>query len=106
MLERRSAAVFFLAVLMMGVLWPIASAAASCGSCCPGHPSRGKAGGCGTAAPGTFSLCCLNAQSSLPVLGQAKVALALTAQVEPLDEDGAPPPDPSGVLHVPRPILT
>jgi hypothetical protein len=100
MLERRPAAVLFLALLALGVLLPVAVAARSCGDCCPG-----KARDCGKPAPGSFSLCCLNAQSPLPVLDRGEVSLALAARVEPFDEQGVEPPEPRGVLHVPRPDL-
>lgn len=95
---RRASGLLFLAVVASGLLWPVAVAFAS--DCCD-KPSTG----CGT-MPGSFSLCCFNAHSPLPTWTQTGFMLAPASFVETLSEAGLPPPDPQGILHVPRPILT
>ncbi|HWM92864.1 MAG TPA: hypothetical protein VN493_19020 [Thermoanaerobaculia bacterium] len=95
---RRAAGLLFLALVASGVFWPVAVAFAS--DCCD-KPSTG----CGT-MPGTFSLCCFNAHSPLPTWTRTGFALMPASFVEVFSEAVFLPPDPLGILHVPRPIPT
>jgi hypothetical protein len=87
----------FLGLLVAGVLWPAVAGAVSCRDCCgKERPSR-----CAIPTTG-FSLCCFHSASTLPELppsGPVPVAIDLLAAA---DESGGPPPDPRGILHVPK----
>jgi hypothetical protein len=95
---RRAAAVLFLALLAVGVLWPAVAGTVRCGDCCHGSAKSP----CKVPATG-FSLCCFHSVSTPPAAPVPGFVLAATLFVLPLDEEGGPPPDPRGVLHVPRP---
>ena len=61
MTGRRSAAVLFLALLALGVVWPALAGTVRCGDCC-GHASPKRSNPCGIPATG-FSLCCFGVRS-------------------------------------------
>jgi hypothetical protein len=102
MSNRRAAAVLFLSLLAVGVLWPAASGTVRCGDCCGGGSHR-RSNPCGIPATG-FSLCCFHSVSTPPPAAPSRdVVLAAVPSIPPADEEGGPPPDPRGVLHVPKP---
>lgn len=95
---RRSSAHLFLALAVLGVLGPLALLAASCGGCgdcCEGDHSCG-------APTGGFSLCCLHSVSNLPVLPLSGVELVPGPSLASRSERGSLPPEPRGILHVPK----
>jgi hypothetical protein len=98
--HRRAAAVFFLLLLALGVVWPAVAGVVRCGDCC--HTSRPRT--CDVPATG-FSLCCFHSASTLPPVPRPAVAMAARPFVPPADQKGGPPPDPRGVLHVPKALL-
>ena len=95
MLRRRSAWLF-LVLVAVGVLWPAVAGAISCGDCC-----KGKSNACGVAMTG-FSLCCLHSVSTLPSLPPSSAGPTRSDLLVLTDEMGAPPPEPRGILHVPK----
>ena len=101
MTGRRSAAVLFLALLALGVVWPAVAGTVRCGDCC-GHASPKRSNPCGIPATG-FSLCCFHSVSTPPAAPLPRVALAEALLLPLVDEEGGPPPEPRGVLHVPKP---
>ena len=94
---RRCLAWLFLALLTIGVLWPAVAGAISCRDCCGKERSRT----CGIPTTG-FSLCCLHSVSTLPELPLAGLATAAVDRLVADDESGGPPPEPGGILHVPK----
>jgi hypothetical protein len=105
MTGRRSAAVLFLALLALGVVWPALAGTVRCGDCCGGshHAASSKRSNpCGIPATG-FSLCCFHSVSTPPAAPLPRVALAEALLLPLVDEEGGPPPAPRGVLHVPKP---
>ena len=86
----------FLALLTLGVMWPVIAGAMSCGDCCQGGMS------CGVPTTG-FSLCCFHSASILPDSPAASLAPAEVSRLAVMDETGGPPPDPRSILHVPLP---
>ena len=101
---RRRLASLFLALLAVGVLWPAVAGAISCGShgdCCDGERARA----CGAATSG-FSLCCLHSFSTLPELPPSGPAPVAIDRLAASDESGGPPPEPRGILHVPKALLS
>lgn len=95
-MARRRSAWLFLFLLAVGVLSPALAGAMACGDCC-----EGKSKACGVATTG-FSLCCLHSVSTLPGLPPSSVAPARSDLLVLADEMGAPPPEPRGILHVPK----
>lgn len=98
-MRRRRIASLFLILLAVGVLWPAVAGAVSCGGCCKERP-----GACGIPTTG-FSLCCFHSFSILPDLPPPGFVPAVVSRLAAADESGGPPPDPSGILHVPRAFL-
>jgi len=96
---RRRIASLFLLLLAAGVLWPAVAGAVSCGDCCKSRPKT-----CGIPTTG-FSLCCFHSVSTLPELPPSGLAPAAVSRLAAADESGGPPPDPRGILHVPRLFL-
>jgi hypothetical protein len=95
---RRRSAHLFLGLLILGIFGPLALIAMSCGGggdCCGGDHTCG-------APTGGFSLCCLHSVSNLPALPSSGVALVQGASVAPPPERRALPPEPRGILHVPK----
>jgi hypothetical protein len=101
-MRRCRIASLFLILLAVGVLWPAVAGAVvprGGGGCCKERP-----GACGIPTTG-FSLCCFHSFSTLPELQPPAFVPAVTYHLAAADESGAPPPDPSGILHVPRAFL-
>ena len=94
---RRRSAHLFLALAVLGIFGPLVLTAVACGGgdCCDGDHSCG-------APTGGFSLCCLHSVSSLPGHSLVRFELAQGTSVTPPPERGAPPPEPRGILHVPK----
>jgi hypothetical protein len=99
-MRRGRSAWLFLALVALGICWPVVARAVSCGDCC-----EGKTGTCGTPTTG-FSLCCLHSTSTLPDLPPSCFVSVEGSRVAPADETGGPPPSPRDILHVPRALLT
>ena len=101
-MRRRRTASLFLILLAVGVLWPAVAGAVvprGGGGCCKERP-----GACGIPTTG-FSLCCFHSVSILPELTPPGFVPAVVYHLAAGDESGGPPPDPSGILHVPRAFL-
>jgi hypothetical protein len=92
---RRRSAQLFLGLVFLGIFGPLALTAVACGDCCDGDHTCG-------APTGGFSLCCLHSVSSLPALPPSGFELAQGASVAPSPEHGTLPPEPRGILHVPK----
>lgn len=95
-MRRCRRAQLFLVLLVLGVLWPVAALAVSCGDCCAGRTSA-----CTIPATG-FSVCCFHSASTLPDLPSSSFEPIEGSRLACEDETGGPPPDLRGVLHVPR----
>ena len=89
---------FFLLLLALGVLWPVA-AGAICGDCCEERTST-----CGTPTTG-FSLCYFHSASTLPELPPSGFVRLQISLLAPAEEREAPIPHPRDILHVPRASL-
>ncbi|HEX7182364.1 MAG TPA: hypothetical protein VF756_11010 [Thermoanaerobaculia bacterium] len=100
-MRRGRLAWLFLALVVLGILWPVVAGAVSCGDCC-----EGRTGTCGTPAATGFSLCCFHSASTLPDPPLSGFAPVYSSRLTPTDEIGAPPPCPRDILHVPRALLT
>jgi hypothetical protein len=100
LMTRGRSAVLFLALVALGILWPVVAGAVSCGDCCQRRSST-----CGIPATG-FSLCCFHSASTLPDLPPAGFVPLDSSRLSIADETVSPPPCPRGILHVPRPVLT
>ncbi|HKV08633.1 MAG TPA: hypothetical protein VJ725_10875 [Thermoanaerobaculia bacterium] len=93
---RRRSAQLFLGLVVLGIFGPLVLTAIACGGdCCDGGHTCG-------APTGGFSLCCLHSVSSLPDPALSGFELAEGATVAPHPERSVPPPDPRGILHVPK----
>jgi hypothetical protein len=90
----------FLALVVVGVLWPTVAGAVSCGDCCKSRTSA-----CGIPATG-FSLCCFHSASTLPHVPPLGFVPLEGTRLATADETGGPPPCHRGILHVPRAFLT
>ncbi|HEV2855840.1 MAG TPA: hypothetical protein VHC97_23835 [Thermoanaerobaculia bacterium] len=99
---RRRLASLFLVLLAVGVLWPAVAGAVSCGGgdCC-----KERSRTCGIPTTG-FSLCCLHSVSTLPDLPRTGVAPVAIDRLAADDESGGPPPEPRGILHVPKALFS
>jgi len=49
-----------------------------------------------------FSLCCFHSASTFPDLPPLSVEPIQVPGLAAVDETGGPPPDPRGILHVPK----
>jgi hypothetical protein len=98
---RRRLAWLFLGLLVAGVLWPAVAGAMSCKDCCgKERPSR-----CAIPTTG-FSLCCFHSLSTLPELPPSGPAPVAIDRLAAADESGGPPPEPQGILHVPKALFS
>lgn len=100
-MHRRRLASLFLILLAVGVLWPAVAGAVSCGG---GECCKERRGTCSIPTTG-FSLCCFHSVSTLPDLPPSGLVPAVVSHLAAADESGGPPPDPSGILHVPKAFL-
>ncbi|HKV13330.1 MAG TPA: hypothetical protein VJ725_34635 [Thermoanaerobaculia bacterium] len=92
---RRRSAHLFLGLVFLGIFGPLVLTAVAYGDCCDGDHTCG-------APTGGFSLCCLHSVSSLPDPAFSGCELAQGATVAPHPERSVRPPDPRGILHVPK----
>jgi len=97
---RGRSAWLFLALIALGIGWPVVAVAVSCGDCC-----EAGTGTCGIPVTG-FSLCCFHSASTLPERPPSCSVPVEGSLMSPADEIAGPPPSPRDILHVPRTFLT